>query len=118
MDETRVEAHTACQLTANYDPATFDYPRVPCFTVFDQENLTSGPLGISMFSCNVFRLGYQWSEDNQAEIDQRWIIRAQNLDELAQILGTLADVLSLTIDRYNEGATAGSDVDSGVAENR
>lgn len=113
VDETGVEAHTACQLTANYDPATFDYPRLPCFAVFDQENLTSGPLGISMFSYNVVRLGYQWSEDNQAEIDRGWIIRAQTLDELAQILRISADVLSRTIDRYNQGAQVGSDVDFG-----
>ena len=42
VDETRVEAHTACRLTANYDPATYDHPRVPCFAIFDQENVTAG----------------------------------------------------------------------------
>ncbi|HEU0127035.1 MAG TPA: FAD-dependent oxidoreductase [Pseudonocardiaceae bacterium] len=113
VDETRVEAHTACQLTANYDPATFDYPRVPCFALFDQENFTSGPLGISMFSYNVVRLNYQWSEDNQAELDRGWIIRAQTLDELAQILDIPVAILSQTIDRYNQGAQVGSDADYG-----
>jgi succinate dehydrogenase/fumarate reductase flavoprotein subunit len=111
VDETRVEAHTAWQLTANYDPATFDYPRLPCFAVFDEENLTSGPLGISMFSYNVVRLGYEWSEDNQAEIDRGWIFRAPNLDELARILGTPAEVLMRTVNGYNEAARAGKDVD-------
>ena len=113
VDETRVEAHTACQLTANYDPATFNYPRVPCFAVFDEENVTSGPLGISMFSYNVVRLGYQWSEDNQTEIDRGWITRAETLDALAQTLGIPAETLSRTVDVYNQGAQAGSDVDFG-----
>ena len=113
VDETRVEAHTACQLTANYDPATFDYPRLPCFAVFDEENITSGPLGISMFSYNVVRLGYQWSDDNQAEIDRGWIVRAQTLDELAHILEIPAGALRRTVDGYNQGAQAGSDVDFG-----
>lgn len=113
VDETRVEAHTACQLTANYDPVTFDYPRRPCFAVFDEENLTSGPLGISMFSYNVVRLGYQWSEDNQAEIDRGWIVRAHTLDELAQILEIPDGVLRQTVDGYNQGALAGIDVDFG-----
>lgn len=71
-----MEAYTVCELTANYNLATFDYPRLPCFVVFDEENLTSGPLDINMFSYIVVRLGYQWSEDNQAEIDRGWIVRA------------------------------------------
>jgi hypothetical protein len=50
VDESRVEAHTACQLPANYDPPSLDHPRLPLFAVFDEENFTSGPLGISMFS--------------------------------------------------------------------
>ena len=97
------------QLTANYDPATFDYPRLPCFAVFDQENLTSGPLGISMFSYNVVKLGYQWSQDNQTELDRGWITTANTRGELAHGLRIPAEALRRTLDRYNQSARAGID---------
>jgi hypothetical protein len=41
-----------------------------------------------------------------------------DLDELAQVLGIPAEVLSRTMDCYNHGAQVGSDVNLGVAENR
>jgi succinate dehydrogenase/fumarate reductase flavoprotein subunit len=111
VDETRVEAHTACQLTANYDPATFHHPRLPCFAVFDEENLTGGPLGIGMFSHNVVKLGYRWSADNRTELDRGWILRASTLDELAHALGVPADALERTVAAYNRAARAGNDTD-------
>jgi succinate dehydrogenase/fumarate reductase flavoprotein subunit len=113
VDEVRVEAHTACRLTANYDPATFDYPRVPCFAVFDEQNVTSGPIGISMFSYNVVKLGYEWSQDNSVEIDRGWIVQAATLAELAETLGIPAQALARTVQAYNNGCHAGHDVDFG-----
>jgi succinate dehydrogenase/fumarate reductase flavoprotein subunit len=111
VDETRVEAHSACQLTANYDPARFDHPRLPCFAVFDEENLTSGPLGISMFSYNVVKLGYQWSHDNHTELARGWIMQAQTHDELAHTLGIPAGTLRRTMDTYNHSTRCGNDAD-------
>lgn len=109
----RVEAHTACRLTANYDPATFNYPRVPCFAIFDEDNVTSGAIGISMFSYNVVKLGYEWSEDNSVEIDRGWIVRAGTLEELAETLGLPAPALAGTVQAYNNGCRAGHDRDFG-----
>jgi succinate dehydrogenase/fumarate reductase flavoprotein subunit len=109
VDETRVEAHTACRLTANYDPASFDYPRLPCFAIFGEENVTNGPIGISMFSYNVVVLGYEWSEDNSVEIDRGWIVRAATLTELAQTLGIPAQALTRTVQAYNDACRAGHD---------
>jgi hypothetical protein len=113
VDESRVEAHTACQLTANYGPPSFDHPRLPFFAVFDEEVFTSGPLGISMFSYNVVKLGYQWSQDNQTELDNGWILRAQTLNELAHSLGIPAGTLKRTVDTYNQDAQTGNDADFG-----
>lgn len=113
VDEMRVEAHTACRLTANYDPATFSYPRVPCFAIFHEENVTSGPIGISMFSYNVVKLGYEWSHDNSVEVDRGWIARAGTLAELAETLGIPAQALTRTVQAYNNGCQGGHDVDFG-----
>lgn len=113
VDEVRVEAHTAARLTANYDPATFGYPRVPCFAVFDEDNITNGPIGISMFSYNVVKLGYQWSQDNSIEIDRGWIVQADTLVELAKTLGISAQALTRTVQEYNDGCQAGHDVNFG-----
>lgn len=113
VDETRVEAHTACRLTANYDPASFDFPRAPCFAIFDEENVTNGPIGISMFSYNVVVLGYEWSEDNRVEIDRGWIVRAATLAELAETLGISAQALTRTVQAYNDACRAGHDREFG-----
>lgn len=113
VDEMKVEAHMACRLTANYDPATFNYPRVPCFAIFNEENVTSGPIGISMFSYNVVKLGYEWSEDNSVEIDRGWIVRAATLVGLAEALGIPAQTLARTVQAYNNSCQAGHDRDFG-----
>jgi hypothetical protein len=51
-------------------PGQLRLSRLPFFAVFDDENVTNGPLGISMFSYNVVKLGYHWSQDNQTELDR------------------------------------------------
>jgi hypothetical protein len=86
---------------------------LPFFAVFDEDNVTSGPLGISMFSYNVVKLGYQWSHDNHTELGHGWILRAQTLDELAHTLGIPADNLKRTVDTYNQGAQTGNDATFG-----
>jgi hypothetical protein len=86
---------------------------VPCFAILDEENATSGPIGMSMFSYNVVKLGYEWSEDNSVEINRGWIVRAGTLAELAEALGISAKSLARTVQAHNNSCRAGHDRDFG-----
>ena len=111
-----MEAHTACQLTANYDPATFDYPRLLGFAVFDEENITSGPLRIGMFSYNVVRFEYRGATITRprSTIDVLFERRPSTSPIFLEIP---AGALRRTVDGYNQGAQAGSDVNFGHCGN-
>src|SRR3712207_7245985 len=47
------------------------------------------------------KLGYAWSQDNRAELDRGWILRADTLDALAETLGLPARALTRTMHAYN-----------------
>lgn len=57
VDEVRVEAHTACRLTANYDPATFDYPRVRVSRSSMRRTSRAGRLASACFPTTSSNLG-------------------------------------------------------------
>ena len=53
--------------------------------------------------------GYEWSEDNSAEIERGWIKRADSPAELAALLDVDGEVLEGAVQRYNEACAAGVD---------
>ena len=53
--------------------------------------------------------GYEWSSDNQAEIDKGWILKADTLAELAEKLGLDPTVVETSVRRYNEACADGID---------
>ena len=57
--------------------------------------------------------GYTWSNDNLAEIEKGWIIKADTIEELAEKIGRDPVELQATIDRYNEMCEKGVDEDFG-----
>ena len=62
---------------------------------------------------------YIWSSDNQKEIDRGWIMRANNIEELAKTIHADLDnggmmspaSLKTTIKRYNKHCRSGEDLD-------
>ena len=52
---------------------------------------------------------YTWSQDNQAEIEKGWIVKADTLEELAEKLGIDPTGLADQVARYNEGCASGED---------
>lgn len=56
---------------------------------------------------------YDWSQDNNREVQKGWIHKASSIAELAAMIGRDRAVLSETIDRYNRQAQTGSDSDFG-----
>ncbi|ROZ49664.1 FAD-dependent oxidoreductase [Rhodococcus sp. WS3] len=81
--------------------------------VFDESMRLAGPLSPGRDVLAVGRLvldeGYEWSADNQTEIDKGWIVKADTLAELADKLGLDPAVVETSVRRYNEACTAGVD---------
>jgi succinate dehydrogenase/fumarate reductase flavoprotein subunit len=104
VDETSVELHDFDRIFSYLNPRTDDFPRNPSWAVFDEETRLGGPLTWSMAGYN--RETYKWSNDNSAEVDKGWIIRAESLEDLAPQIGVSVSELTNTIARYNAACAA------------
>ena len=92
-----------------YDPDIQDYPRVPCYLIFDEEARKLGPL--AMVIVNDERYHYRWSEDNSVEIEKGWIMRGTTLREIADKIKVPTEELESTVERWNQNCQNGSDPD-------
>jgi len=52
---------------------------------------------------------YEWSTDNQAEIDQGWVLKAGTLTDLAGKIGADAPMLEETVRNFNGACREGRD---------
>jgi succinate dehydrogenase/fumarate reductase flavoprotein subunit len=84
------------------------YP-MPMHIIFDEEARLSGPLFNASFAAQVE--GYQPSEDNSTELEMGWIVKADNIRELATKIGRDPDALEETVNRWNESCAAGRDLE-------
>ena len=92
-----------------YDAEKQEYPRNPCYWVFDERRLSAAPL-VSLRSGFVRAGYYDWSPDNSAEIAKGWIKKAGTVEELAKLAGIEdPDGLAQTVARYNAGCASGAD---------
>lgn len=90
-----------------FDPDRHDYPRIPCYWFFDERRLTAGPIVLG----GGTRAGlYDWSDDNQVEIDRGWIARGDTVEEAAAAAGVLdPKAAARTVREYNELCSGGED---------
>ncbi|MFC2065895.1 FAD-dependent oxidoreductase [Chloroflexota bacterium] len=120
----RVKMHAFGYELTNYDCYAMCYPRVPCYWIFDEKRRISGPVASYQGVCNppggiMGPIHYIWSEDNLAEIDRGWIIKARTIEELAAKIAADPDNgelmttsnLRTTVRRYNRFCRAGEDLD-------
>ena len=106
INETGVEVHEYWRELSLFDPDRIEYPRIPFYAIFDEENRLKAPIGI--------RIGYQrnlyrWSVDNSVEIANGWITRADTIDELANKIAMEGSTLNNSITQYNDSCQAGID---------
>ena len=89
------------------------YPHLPLFVVFDERTRKAGPLvpkpEYMPVGWNTVIEKYVWSDDNQAEIDKGWIVKADTLAELERKLGIKAGGLEKSVALYNRYCAAGED---------
>lgn len=82
---------------------------LPVHLIFDDKTCQAGAIVTKWLSWPITTLGYTWSDDNSAEIEKGWIVKADTIDELAELIGRNPAALQLAIDTYNEGVEAGKD---------
>lgn len=91
------------------------YVNSKMFEIFDQATFDSFNLGntaLSMTWANIFEdvdNGYVWSEDNQAELDAGFIVKADTLDALAGEIGVDAANLKASVESCNAACASGED---------
>lgn len=89
------------------------FPVQPMNIVFDESMRLAGQLSpgrdVLPVGHMVLDEGYEWSSDNQAEIDKGWIVKADTLAELAGKLGLDPTVVETSVHRYNEACADGVD---------
>jgi len=120
----RFKLHSFGYELVNFDSYAKCYPRVPCYWIFDEKRRKAHPLASQAGACNPpggipGPYYHIWSEDNSAEIDRGWIMKANNLEDLAGIIKKdsennelmQASVLQETVKRYNQHCKAGDDAD-------
>jgi len=86
------------------------FPDQKMHVIFDEATRRAGPLSppaeLLDVGWNVRIEGYQWSRDNQVEIEKGWIQRADTIAELAGKIGLAPETLEKTVSRYNRACEA------------
>lgn len=102
--ETLLETHSFTHPMLYQDPLKGTFLRIPSYIVLDEKTRLAGPLSSVGLG---FNRRYPWSDDNSAEIERGWIVKADTIEELAEKLGLPVAELSASVDRYNERSRAG-----------
>lgn len=86
------------------------FPDQKMHVIFDEATRRAGPISMPSdmldVGWNVRIKGYDWSMDNQTEIDKGWIQKADSLTELAGMIGLDPLTLEETVRRYNRACEA------------
>lgn len=114
-----------------FDAHLLTYPRIPCYMIFDEKRRRERRLVGYHGACNppggvMGPIHYDWSDDNQKEIDRGWITKASTIEGLADKIradtdnGELmsASIMRETLKRYNELCRTGHDADFGKPKER
>jgi len=83
--------------------------------IFDHAHMKAGPLwdATPRHGWTQIIEKYDWSKDNNAELDKGWIKSAGTVEGLAEIIGVDPTALLDTVTGWNEGCEAGTDPEFG-----
>jgi succinate dehydrogenase/fumarate reductase flavoprotein subunit len=98
---------TGARALEYYDADRQEFPRIPCYLIFDEKGRRAGPIADTIINSEEHH--YIWSEDNEAEIARGWLRRAPSLAALATDLGLPTDALEASVAQWNEHCAAGAD---------
>jgi len=90
------------------------YPEcLPVHLIFDETFRKAGRIIAYRWGWCFVVEEYHWSEDNSEEIKKGWITKADTIRELATKVERDPDVLEEEVNKYNEYARTGEDLDYG-----
>jgi succinate dehydrogenase/fumarate reductase flavoprotein subunit len=107
VNEKSVELHAGLLAVDFFDNHSLDYPRIPCYLIFDETNRLKGPVTAWAGVGYTAQKYYKWSKDNSAEIDKGWIVKAETPAELAKKIGLDSASLESTLSKWNEDMKVG-----------
>ena len=91
-----------------YDSARAEYPRVPCYWIFDDRRMKFGPPVTGTAAAGPYR--YEWSEGSRDEIARGWVKRADSLADLVEMTGIVdAGQAIRKLEEYNQACASGLD---------
>jgi succinate dehydrogenase/fumarate reductase flavoprotein subunit len=108
IDEKSIEIHAGLLAVDHFDIHALEYPRIPCFAVFDEKARCEGRLAPSF---GYAALAHEWSRDNSVEIEKGWILRGETITALAAKTGIDGSVLEATLSRWNNDVKRGEDTE-------
>lgn len=122
MNEEQYLTHSKEQLSMFDYNGTFpvfeSFKNFPMYTIFDSTMFDAGSVGPRDFStgyASAYNI-YNWSEDNQAELERGWLVKADTIEELVEKLAEQSgndpidvEALKATIEAYNAACDAGED---------
>jgi len=103
-NDGEIKTHSLYYELATYDSQLLDYPRVPCYLIFDLTRLNASPLPVPWA-----KYFYAWSKDNLAELEKGWIVQGESLSELSLRLKMEPAILKRTVRNYNRYCEQGED---------
>lgn len=130
--------HNGWHAYLEFNEGICDFDHIPTWVVFDQVGFDAGRMGPQPgdnlargnyapgFPEELGGWGDAWSDDNMAELEKGWILKADTIEELAEQINDLndwgnwmdAETLKATLERYNQMVEAGVDEDFGRPEKR
>jgi succinate dehydrogenase/fumarate reductase flavoprotein subunit len=91
-----------------YDSARAEYPRVPCYWIFDSRRMEAAPPVGGSAAAGPYK--YEWSEASRDEIGRGWVKTASTLEELVRRIEVSdPDQACQTLNDYNRACTTGED---------
>ena len=108
VNEKTIEAHAALLTVDWFDTSRLQYPRIPCYAIFDEQTRLKGPISTSA-GRGYAGERYKWSADNTAEIEKGWIVKADTLAELAGKIKIKPEALEKTLGKWNNDIKTGVD---------
>jgi succinate dehydrogenase/fumarate reductase flavoprotein subunit len=107
-------AHSFWLEVCFFDTERTEYPRIPCYSIFDDDALKLGPpaTGTSkgfLPDGKTLQSYYTWSKDSIEEIKKGWLLKGETVEDLAKRIAEdeqnnrrmTPSVLQNTIEEYN-----------------
>jgi succinate dehydrogenase/fumarate reductase flavoprotein subunit len=109
VNEKAVELHAGLLAVDYFDTHALEYPRIPCYVIFDETARKAGPI-TALAGMGYAGRQHKWSADNSVEIEKGWILKGDTPADLAGKIKTMDKAtLEKMVTKWNEDMAQGTD---------